>query len=271
MKRTNVFKIIFSLVACTSLLTAQTTLTFDDQEWNNDQTLSTSFTVDNFNYSSDENFYTNYGYNFDVKSNSLYYVFQNPDTDKIKISSTNSALFNLDSLSTYQVSEASTDSLIIEGWYNTRILYYKSFTNVYYWKTLHLDYKDINKVVIRLSPSSNSELTDYNFDNFVFSESVTGAKITESGLKDITYKLNQNYPNPFNPSTTIDYSIPKAGNVQIKVYDILGNEVATLVDRYESPGSHSVSFNASNFASGIYIYIMRSGGFHSSGKMILLK
>jgi len=83
--------------------------------------------------------------------------------------------------------------------------------------------------------------------------------------------LVQNYPNPFNPSTTIHYEIPNNGFVTLKVYDILGREVKTLVNQYESKGRYDVNFNAVNLASGIYIYRLQSGSFISTKKMLLLK
>ncbi|MDR3625809.1 MAG: T9SS type A sorting domain-containing protein, partial [Ignavibacteriaceae bacterium] len=85
------------------------------------------------------------------------------------------------------------------------------------------------------------------------------------------YALNQNYPNPFNPSTVIEYQLPKEGYVTLKVFDILGREVKTLVNGYKSQGRYSVSFDASKFASGIYIYELKSNDFSSIKKMILTK
>jgi hypothetical protein len=86
-----------------------------------------------------------------------------------------------------------------------------------------------------------------------------------------TYNLFQNYPNPFNPSTTIRYQIPKPGAVTLNMYDILGREVATLVNENKIEGSYDYSFNASRFASGIYIYQLRVNDYVSSKKMILIK
>ena len=85
------------------------------------------------------------------------------------------------------------------------------------------------------------------------------------------YILYQSYPNPFNPSTTIKYSIPNSDEVGIKVYDILGREVATLVNEYKNAGTYTVEFNAAGFASGIYFYQLNSGNFVETKKMILLK
>jgi len=85
------------------------------------------------------------------------------------------------------------------------------------------------------------------------------------------YSLAQNYPNPFNPSTQIKYSVPKAVNVSIKVFDVLGKEVATLVNETKQPGFYTVDFNASGFASGIYFYRIDAGEFSAIKKMVLIK
>lgn len=85
------------------------------------------------------------------------------------------------------------------------------------------------------------------------------------------FKLFQNYPNPFNPSTKIKYSIPKAGNVKLQVYDILGKEVKILIDEYKSAGSYEIEFNSLDLPTGIYFYRIISGGFFSTRKMVLIK
>jgi tetratricopeptide (TPR) repeat protein len=85
------------------------------------------------------------------------------------------------------------------------------------------------------------------------------------------YGLSQNYPNPFNPSTTIRYQIPEPGVVTLKVYDILGKEVANLVNENKIEGNYEINFNASRFASGVYIYQLRVNDYVSSKKMIMLK
>ncbi len=85
------------------------------------------------------------------------------------------------------------------------------------------------------------------------------------------FDLAQNYPNPFNPETVIRYSLPDAGNVTLKVYNSLGQEVATLVDRFVEAGTHSMAFNAENLPSGIYYYRLTAGNFTETRKMNLLK
>lgn len=85
------------------------------------------------------------------------------------------------------------------------------------------------------------------------------------------FELTQNYPNPFNPSTTIEYSIPKDAAVSVKIYDILGKEVATLVNDQKSAGTYILNWNASNFSSGIYFYRLTAGEFTETKKMFLVK
>jgi hypothetical protein len=85
------------------------------------------------------------------------------------------------------------------------------------------------------------------------------------------FGLNQNYPNPFNPSTTINYSLAKAGNVKLSVYDITGSKIVTIVNENKPAGSYRVQFNGSNLPSGIYFYKLEAGQFSQIKKMILLK
>jgi len=93
------------------------------------------------------------------------------------------------------------------------------------------------------------------------------------------FALEQNYPNPFNPTTKIKYTIPTVtlslskGDtyVTLKVYDVLGNVIATLVDEYKPAGSYEVNFNASQLSSGIYFYTLKTGTFIETKKMTLLK
>ena len=90
------------------------------------------------------------------------------------------------------------------------------------------------------------------------------------------YSLSQNYPNPFNPSTVISYTLPSSvkgemSNVKLVVYDVLGREVATLVNKEQQAGRYEVQFDASNLTSGIYFYKLQSGGFLKTMKMLLLR
>ncbi|HLP17916.1 MAG TPA: T9SS type A sorting domain-containing protein [Bacteroidota bacterium] len=85
------------------------------------------------------------------------------------------------------------------------------------------------------------------------------------------FSLDQNYPNPFNPSTTISFALPKDEMVTLKIYDMMGHEVATLVNDYQSAGQYSISYDASKLSSGTYIYRIQAGKFSSVKKMQILK
>ena len=85
------------------------------------------------------------------------------------------------------------------------------------------------------------------------------------------YELNQNYPNPFNPTTKISYSISTPNYVKIVVYDLLGREVATVVNTFQTAGEYTIDFNATNLSSGIYIYKMESGNFQDIKRMLVIK
>lgn len=108
------------------------------------------------------------------------------------------------------------------------------------------------------------------YEVFVYYGKPTG--VDEEGrfhLKD--FELSQNYPNPFNPSTTIKFQIPRNGFVTLKVYDILGNEVATLVNEEKAIGKYEINFDASRIASGVYIYRLKVNDYIDVKKMILIK
>ncbi|HCV43335.1 MAG TPA: hypothetical protein DGH68_07610 [Bacteroidetes bacterium] len=85
------------------------------------------------------------------------------------------------------------------------------------------------------------------------------------------FTLGQNYPNPFNPSTAIEYSVPQRTSVEIKVFDVLGREVATLLNEEKSAGVFTVRWDASGMASGVYFYQLQAGSFVDVKKLILLK
>lgn len=94
----------------------------------------------------------------------------------------------------------------------------------------------------------------------------------EDELFDISnYSLNQNYPNPFNPSTVISYDLKSSGYVTLKVYDILGNEISTLINKEQAPGRYSVPFIASGLSSGVYFYTLNTTNYSETKKMILTK
>lgn len=87
----------------------------------------------------------------------------------------------------------------------------------------------------------------------------------------INYQLQQNFPNPFNPTTIIRYSIPNVELVQIKVYDVLGKEIKTLVNEFKKVGSYEVEFDGSNLSSGVYFYRIKAGDYSETRKLLLEK
>lgn len=100
----------------------------------------------------------------------------------------------------------------------------------------------------------------------------TATAVQEPPHLPSTYSLSQNYPNPFNPSTKIEYTLMNNVKVTLKLYDILGREVATMVDGKQAAGTHFVTFDASKLSSGVYIYsLTTSDGFRMTKKMVLLK
>ena len=128
------------------------------------------------------------------------------------------------------------------------------------------EYSFIDKNV----PAGNYKYRLKQIDNdgtFEYSDEVV---VDLNSASDV-YTLQQNYPNPFNPATKINFAIPQSGNVTLKVYNVLGEEVATLVNSNMQAGNHSVSFNGKNLSSGIYVYRIVSGSYTDVKKMLLLK
>ena len=106
---------------------------------------------------------------------------------------------------------------------------------------------------------------------------ISGSEVQRSTVKKdpaielSSFKLDQNYPNPFNPTTQITYAIPIESHVKLKVYNVLGNEVATLVDEEKPAGEYTVKFNASDLSSGVYIYRLQTDYSTITKKMTLIK
>ncbi len=161
-----------------------------------------------------------------------------------------------------------------------------TFDNITYYKNNLDDYDNIDyevdltsieagdyylRLVTAVQGSAGYNLSDIQNDVFNL-EKKNYQKVDFKGSElPATYSLEQNYPNPFNPSTTINYQLPQNGFVTLKIYDILGKEVATLVNEQKNQGRYSVDFDASRLASGVYIYQLRANDYMSSKKMLLLK
>jgi hypothetical protein len=126
-----------------------------------------------------------------------------------------------------------------------------------------------------ISPPVNgiftADLQATSIKTFVILLNQTTGITNKSTSLPVSYSLSQNYPNPFNPTTVIIYQLPVTSFVNLKIYDILGREVQTLVDRLQNPGSYSVNFSANYLPSGVYFYRLDAGMFHDTKKLMLLK
>ncbi|HLP16893.1 MAG TPA: sugar-binding protein, partial [Bacteroidota bacterium] len=126
--------------------------------------------------------------------------------------------------------------------------------------------------ILCYSPLANDNSWEFMYRwsyTWIGSQWTTG--VTESGVVPAAYALEQNYPNPFNPATKINYTLAKPGVTTLKIFDVLGREVMTLVNEMQTAGNHIATFNASRLASGMYIYKLESGSFSSVKKMMFLK
>ncbi|MBK7500951.1 MAG: T9SS type A sorting domain-containing protein [Ignavibacteriales bacterium] len=112
----------------------------------------------------------------------------------------------------------------------------------------------------------------YKLKQIDFDGSFEYSNIVEVDLTlPIEFSLEQNYPNPFNPATSIQYTISSKQNVQLLVYNVLGKEIATLVNEEKPAGNYEVNFDASKLSSGVYFYQLQAGSFVETKKMILLR
>ena len=127
---------------------------------------------------------------------------------------------------------------------------------------------DNGYVILGTTNSSGTE----NYDIYVikFAPDLTDINYTAK-IFPRKFILRQNYPNPFNPTTTIQYTIPKEGNVLLKIFDNIGRELETLVNRHQSPGAYSVQWNAGRYPSGVYFYQLKAGKFCQTRKLLLLR
>ncbi|MCZ7602790.1 MAG: T9SS type A sorting domain-containing protein [Melioribacteraceae bacterium] len=137
--------------------------------------------------------------------------------------------------------------------------------------TSYIDYDYVTgqsvKLTYKIRAKNGSIVSDFTPEDFIYGD------LYKEGTDEISYEFNldQNYPNPFNPITLINYSIPSTAQVVLKVYDITGKEMVTLVDEKKEAGNYSVNFNGENLSSGVYIYSIVSGEYSDSKKLILMK
>ena len=165
------------------------------------------------------------------------------------------------------------DKLTTRLLYNLRTdgIYYSSNETIFWQlmkvsKTLPIDFQNMRNMLIE---PVRKEL--YLGTTEGIYKTIIITSVNEYEKKDLDFSLSQNYPNPFNPSTTIKYQIRENGFVTLKVYNILGKEVATLVNQQQQSGRYEVNFNATNLASGVYLYRLRVNDYVDVKKMLLLK
>jgi hypothetical protein len=157
----------------------------------------------------------------------------------------------------------------------------------------HLTFNQTEKMIANITQGEETEATftfdaEYNIEKTeadTIEFMITDLAYRQAGNKSVyltkqfilqyalptEFKLEQNYPNPFNPETRIRYQVSSISPVTLKIYDILGNEVTTLVNEQKELGYYEVDFNASQFASGVYIYRLQAGSYVSTKKMMVLK
>ena len=150
---------------------------------------------------------------------------------------------------------------------------FKSFDGGYNWSSLNLSLDKIIELELcgdnLIALTYAHDYSHYQLWKRSFNELITDLK--EEQILPDKFSLSQNYPNPFNPLSTIGYQIPQRSFVSLKVYDILGKEVATLVTEEKPAGRYEVHFNGENFSSGIYFYKLQAGNYSSIKKMVLIK
>ncbi len=146
------------------------------------------------------------------------------------------------------------------------------------WKQFYVDVKILDEtksLSVRLHPLGRFQGTVY-FDKLEVETIGSVTDVNKDQTLPVEFSLNQNYPNPFNPSTVISYSIPKAANVTVKIYDMLGREIKSLINDQQSSGIYHLTWNGDNnygnkVSSGTYIYTIKAGEFYQAKKMILMK
>ena len=185
---------------------------------------------------------------------------------------------NSSSIKKFIVTNNSDDTLMIKKYY-TRTSEF-SLTDEF---PIVLEPHGIRIIHVKFSPDRSGTLSDNIYlmvyrENEMIAQSikVNGTVFSQAAnvIRDnqpLTFGLQQNYPNPFNPATKIEYQIPEGSFVTIKLYDVLGNEITSLVNEEKQAGSYEVEFDASNLPSGIYVYQLKADKFVETKKMVLLK
>jgi hypothetical protein len=152
------------------------------------------------------------------------------------------------------------------GNFTTRENCYFPHANGFPWSIIASDFDLDGRTDIAITSTSDSLFVLYNLGG-----GTVGIQDQKKEEIPTSFSLSQNYPNPFNPTTTIKFSIPQSGLVNLAVYNILGEQVKTLINEERPAGNHSIQFNASNLSSGIYFYRLQAGSFVQTKKMLMIK
>ena len=143
-----------------------------------------------------------------------------------------------------------------------------SQTNAYEWTVPDSLQRD-SSYKIEITDVSDNNILDLSDENFFINTGVVGVSEVNSVVKD--YKLYQNYPNPFNPSTTIKYSLPAVSRVTISIFNVIGQKVAVILSQEQNAGVHTVVWNATDFASGVYFYRIKATGLNNKNNFVFYK
>jgi hypothetical protein len=201
-------------------------------------------------------------------------IFKNIYFDNISLRGTGK-LLQIDSLNNvYVAGRISVDSINYDD--KMLIIKYDKFGNQIWeiQKDVYSGENDPVKMIINreddltITSFCAGQVTPGNIVTFRYSDQPLSIEFTELPTN---YLLNQNFPNPFNPTTTISYSIPSITKVNLKVFDVLGNEITTLVDEVQKSGKYQVEFDGTNLSSGIYLYRLITNNYLQTRKMILIK
>ena len=130
---------------------------------------------------------------------------------------------------------------------------------------------DLNWFPVQKTAWLAQRTSEYNSINNALNGGKLVTSLHDYGSLPTAFRLQQNYPNPFNPSTTISFSIPKAGYVTLKVYNALGQEVVTLLDGFRKAQNYNIKFDGTGLASGVYLYRLEVGNNFITKKMVFLK
>lgn len=200
----------------------------------------------------------NYNYPYQDSSIGLY-SYDNGDTwVNLNVSGLGSRVNSIDYYS---------DDFIVAGTDTNGVFVSFDFGNNWANANSGLSDKDIERVLI----TSNGYLLCGTENEGIFMANINPTTVDDINSTSLNYSLQQNYPNPFNPLTNIGYSIPQSSKATIKIFDVLGNEIETLVNEEKPAGKFEVKFDGRGLSSGIYFYQLKAGSFIQTKKMILLK